>query len=99
MSNAPSEDADAKRVVSNEETPVGKDGAATITAGMPNVADLQQANMRGLRVPEIIARLTPDQRLELEARLRKKIDLRLLPMIILMCPSTHVILLAESARM
>ncbi|KAI2625013.1 MFS general substrate transporter [Hypoxylon sp. NC1633] len=40
--------------------------------------------MRGLRAPEIIARLTPEQRLELETRLRKKIDLRLLPMIILM---------------
>ncbi|OTA98618.1 hypothetical protein M426DRAFT_69448 [Hypoxylon sp. CI-4A] len=40
--------------------------------------------MRGLRMPEIIARLTPEQRLELETRLRRKIDLRLLPMIILM---------------
>ncbi|KAI1481077.1 MFS general substrate transporter [Daldinia eschscholtzii] len=40
--------------------------------------------MRGLRMPEIIARLTPEQRLELETRLRRKIDWRLLPMIILM---------------
>ncbi|KAI1104507.1 MFS general substrate transporter [Jackrogersella minutella] len=40
--------------------------------------------MRGLRAPEIIARLTPEQRVELEVRLRKKIDLRLLPMLILM---------------
>ncbi|KAI1344896.1 major facilitator superfamily domain-containing protein [Xylariaceae sp. FL0016] len=39
---------------------------------------------RGLRAPEIIARLTPEQRLELENRLRRKIDWRLLPMIILM---------------
>ncbi|KAI0099493.1 MFS general substrate transporter [Daldinia grandis] len=35
-------------------------------------------------MPEILARLTPEQRLELETRLRRKIDWRLLPMIILM---------------
>ncbi|KAI0845984.1 MFS general substrate transporter [Daldinia vernicosa] len=40
--------------------------------------------MRGLRMPEILTRLTPEQRLELETRLRRKIDWRLLPMIILM---------------
>ncbi|KAI1765161.1 MFS general substrate transporter [Hypoxylon sp. FL1150] len=43
-----------------------------------------EETVAGLRAPEIIARLTPEQRLELETRLRKKIDLRLLPMIILM---------------
>ncbi|KAI4861536.1 major facilitator superfamily domain-containing protein [Hypoxylon rubiginosum] len=84
MSNAPSEDADTKRTVSNEETVVGKDGATTKDHGLPSIADLAQANIRGLRAPEIIARLTPEQRLELEKRLIKKIDLRLLPMIILM---------------
>ncbi|KAI6090565.1 major facilitator superfamily domain-containing protein [Hypoxylon rubiginosum] len=84
MSNAPSEDIDVKNAVSNEETVSGKDGATTKDHGLPNVADLAQANNRGLRAPEIIARLTPEQRLELETRLRKKIDLRLLPMIILM---------------
>lgn len=87
MSNAPSEDIDVKNAVSNEETVSGKDGATTKDHGLPNVADLAQANNRGLRAPEIIARLTPEQRLELETRLRKKIDLRLLPMIILMCSS------------
>ncbi|KAI1643725.1 MFS general substrate transporter [Daldinia loculata] len=40
--------------------------------------------MRGLRMPEILTRLTPEQRLELETRLRRKIDWRLLPIIILM---------------
>lgn len=89
MSNAPSEDADTKRTVSNEETVVGKDGATTKDHGLPSIADLAQANIRGLRAPEIIARLTPEQRLELEKRLIKKIDLRLLPMIILMCSSAR----------
>ncbi|XXH04002.1 hypothetical protein Hte_010411 [Hypoxylon texense] len=84
MSNAPSEDADAKRTVSNEETVEEKEGATTKDHGLPSIADLAQANIRGLRAPEIIARLTPEQRLELETRLRRKIDRRLLPMIILM---------------
>ncbi|KAI1778066.1 major facilitator superfamily domain-containing protein [Hypoxylon cercidicola] len=84
MSTAPSDDADVKHTVSNEETVSGKDGTITKDHGLPSIADLAQANIRGLRTPEIIARLTPEQRLELETRLRKKIDLRLLPMIILM---------------
>ncbi|KAI1658168.1 MFS general substrate transporter [Daldinia decipiens] len=40
--------------------------------------------MRGLRMPEILTSMTPEQRLELETRLRRKIDWRLLPMIIIM---------------
>lgn len=53
------------------------------TAG--NVADLQQAVARGLQPPEIIARLTPEERIALEKHLVRKIDWRLLPMIIIMC--------------
>ncbi|KAI0838789.1 major facilitator superfamily domain-containing protein [Hypoxylon sp. FL0890] len=83
MSNPPSEKA-AEREISNEENVVGKEGETITAHDIPNVADLTQANRRGLRAPEIIARLTPEQRIELEARLRKKIDFRLLPMIILM---------------
>ena len=48
------------------------------------VANLDIARRRGLQPPEIIARLSPDERLALEAKLRRKIDLRLLPMVILM---------------
>ncbi|KAI1811403.1 major facilitator superfamily domain-containing protein [Poronia punctata] len=49
-----------------------------------NVANLEQAVRRGLQPPEIIARLTPEQRIEVEKRLVRKIDWRLLPMIIIM---------------
>ncbi|KAI1270191.1 MFS general substrate transporter [Xylariaceae sp. FL1019] len=48
------------------------------------VADLDQAAARGLQAPEIIARLSPEERIELEKRLVRRIDLRLMPMIILM---------------
>ncbi|KAI1467839.1 MFS general substrate transporter [Daldinia caldariorum] len=84
-----SEKSDLEKAVSAEETTTttaaDKDGdeKSTTVHGLPDVADLTQANMRGLRMPEIIARLTPEQRLELETRLRRKIDWRLLPMIIL----------------
>ncbi|KAI1389616.1 major facilitator superfamily domain-containing protein [Hypoxylon trugodes] len=80
-----SDKAEAERAISNDDTAIGKDEEVAIAAhGEPNVADLAQANMRGLRAPEIIARLSLEQRLELEKRLRRKIDLRLLPVLILM---------------
>ncbi len=47
-------------------------------------ANLDGARSRGLRPPELVARLSPEERVVLEAKLRRKIDLRLLPMIILM---------------
>ncbi|KAF3058301.1 hypothetical protein GL218_05363 [Daldinia childiae] len=84
MASTLSEKSDPERAVSTEETTVGKDGGTSTTHGIPDVANLTQANMRGLRMPEILTRLTPEQRLELETRLRRKIDWRLLPMIILM---------------
>ncbi|KAI2620311.1 major facilitator superfamily domain-containing protein [Hypomontagnella submonticulosa] len=84
MSNPSSDKADAERVVSNDEIAPGKDGEATHAHGESGVADLAQATRRGLRAPEIIARLSPEQRIELETRLRRKVDLRLLPMIIIM---------------
>lgn len=87
MSNSLSDKADdAKRQISNEETTISKEEeVAAASDGIPDVANLAQANLRGLRAPEIIARLTPEQRVELENRLRRKIDWRLLPMVILMC--------------
>ncbi|TGJ87002.1 hypothetical protein E0Z10_g1753 [Xylaria hypoxylon] len=56
--------------------------SANIDAG--GVANLQQAVARGLQPPEIILRLTPEERVALEKRLVRKIDWRLLPMIIIM---------------
>lgn len=43
-----------------------------------------QAKTRGLEPPEILRGLTAEQRHDLETKLRRKIDLRLLPMIVLM---------------
>lgn len=48
------------------------------------VANLDVARRRGLEPPEIIARLSPDERLALEIKMRRKIDFRLLPMVIVM---------------
>ncbi|KAH8671281.1 major facilitator superfamily domain-containing protein [Xylariales sp. PMI_506] len=44
----------------------------------------KESHLRGLQPPPFVANLTPEQRLELETRLKRKIDLRLLPMIVLM---------------
>ncbi|KAI3326117.1 MFS general substrate transporter [Xylariaceae sp. AK1471] len=79
MATVSSHISDAERVSSSRDDSKSVKGD---TAG--NVADLGQAVARGLQPPEIIARLTPEQRLELEKRLVRKIDWRLLPMIILM---------------
>ncbi|KAI2779683.1 major facilitator superfamily domain-containing protein [Daldinia loculata] len=84
MASTLSEKSDPEKAVSSEETAIGKDGGTSTIHGIPDVANLTQANMRGLRMPEILTRLTPEQRLELETRLRRKIDWRLLPVIILM---------------
>ncbi|KAI0179351.1 major facilitator superfamily domain-containing protein [Hypoxylon sp. FL1284] len=84
MSNSPVEDVDVKNTISNDEMVDDKHSTTTKDHGLPGVADLEQATFRGLRPPEIIARLTPEQRIELENRLRRKIDFRLLPMLVLM---------------
>lgn len=56
-----------------------------IEAAKP-VADnpVLEAKQRGLEPPEIIRNMSPEERARLEKKLRLKIDLRLLPMIILM---------------
>ncbi len=48
--------------------------------GLPAV----RAGTRGLQPPEFLLNMTMEQRMELESRLKRKIDLRLLPCIILM---------------
>ncbi len=47
-------------------------------------AQQDQAKTYGLEPPEAIRHLTPEERLQLETRVRRKIDLRLLPMMVLM---------------
>ncbi|KAH9906848.1 major facilitator superfamily domain-containing protein [Xylariomycetidae sp. FL2044] len=90
MSRPPSDTTDVQPVSSKDDepytTPARPDGDSKgdPSTHLSGVADLGQARSRGLRAPEIIARLSPEQRLELENRLRRKIDWRLLPMIILM---------------
>lgn len=74
--------ADAERASSSHDDAKSTRSARADTAG--NVADIQQAVARGLQPPEIIARLTPEERIALEKRLVKRIDWRLLPMIIIM---------------
>ncbi len=74
---------DAERPSSSHDDARSTKSARVDTGG--NVADLQQAVARGLQPPEIIMRLTPEERIKLEKRLVRKIDFRLLPMIILMC--------------
>jgi MFS family permease len=80
MSGPTAKGSDLEQASSHEENHIKNGGVPPPTG----VADLGGARSRGLQVPEIIAKLTPDQRLDLETRLRKKIDLRLLPMIVLM---------------
>ncbi|KAI1187355.1 major facilitator superfamily domain-containing protein [Nemania serpens] len=73
---------DAERASFSNDDSKSTKSAKVDTSG--NVADLQQAVARGLQPPEIIARLTPGERIALEKRLVRKIDWRLLPMIIIM---------------
>ncbi|KAK3378575.1 major facilitator superfamily domain-containing protein [Podospora didyma] len=47
-------------------------------------ANVEDAVSRGLQPPEFIKNLTPEHRAELEKRLKKKIDARLMPAIIIM---------------
>lgn len=53
---------------------------ASITASTSRI----NPSPRVLQPPEWIAALSPEERLDIEAKLKRKIDLRLLPMVILM---------------
>lgn len=66
-----------------------KVGPAPPTAGeqveMTSAADDGGApKVKSLEPPEIIRNMTPEQRHELEVRVKRKIDFRILPMIVLM---------------
>ncbi|KAH7026251.1 major facilitator superfamily domain-containing protein [Microdochium trichocladiopsis] len=76
MSGSPdAKDSDPERL-SNEDGHKN-----TVGAG---VVHQESAARRGLQMPAILAAMTPEQRADLEVRLRRRIDLRLMPMIILM---------------
>ncbi|RYP27642.1 hypothetical protein DL767_007572 [Monosporascus sp. MG133] len=73
---------DIEHTSSNEDRAQNpKSGQADHVSG---VAKLDDARSRGLQPPAFIANLSPDERISLERRLIKKIDLRLMPMVILM---------------
>lgn len=65
----------------NDEVESVKDTAAT---DAPVTDAMAQAKQWGLQPPEILRNMTAEERAALEKKLRRKIDLRLLPMIILM---------------
>jgi hypothetical protein len=83
MSEEPDKMVNVEHSSSIEETPSNdRDGAKNSPETTKPI--LEQARRRGLQPPEIIANLTPEQREELEGRLRRKIDLRLMPTIVIM---------------
>lgn len=45
---------------------------------------------RGLRMPEILSRMSDEERQKLNDHIRRKIDLRLLPMVILMYVMNYI---------
>ncbi|KAH8685760.1 major facilitator superfamily domain-containing protein [Tricladium varicosporioides] len=52
--------------------------------GSPTSPDVVAAPTRVFEAPESVRNMTPEQRLETENRLRRKIDIRLMPMIVIM---------------
>lgn len=64
-------DLEAKADISPHADHVGNDGVAS-------------GAQRGFQPPEAIRNLTPEDRQKLEKKLLRKIDLRILPMIVLM---------------
>ncbi|KAM3076383.1 hypothetical protein ACMFMG_007203 [Clarireedia jacksonii] len=72
MSSLPDDKIDAKHVDDRDrDSPIG-----------PSVK--VQARARALEAPEWIRDLSPEERINIEGKLKRKIDLRLLPMVILM---------------
>ncbi|RYP66371.1 hypothetical protein DL770_008812 [Monosporascus sp. CRB-9-2] len=71
-----------------EHTSSNEDRAQNLKSGQADhvsgVAKLDDARSRGLQPPAFIANLSPEERVSFERRLVKKIDLRLMPMVILM---------------
>lgn len=52
--------------------------------GSSTLPDVAAAPTRVFEAPESVRNMTPEQRLETENRLRRKIDIRLMPMIVIM---------------
>jgi hypothetical protein len=50
----------------------------------PNGVIGNTPSRRSLQPPELVARMSPEERIHIEAKLKRKIDLRLMPMIIIM---------------
>ncbi|RYP53800.1 hypothetical protein DL768_001251 [Monosporascus sp. mg162] len=71
-----------------EHTSSNEDRAQNLESGRADhvlgAAKLDDARSRGLQPPAFIANLSPEERVAFERRLVKKIDLRLMPMVILM---------------
>jgi hypothetical protein len=72
---------DVEHASSNEDAPPNYQHSSKV---VPGDGSLQATRTRGLQPPDIIAHLSPEERLVLETHLRRKIDFRLLPMIIIM---------------
>ncbi|KAK6219456.1 polyamine transporter tpo5 [Pestalotiopsis sp. IQ-011] len=69
----------------DDSPPAYLDGTKQAVEEDPNKPPvIQEAQRRGLQPPAIIANLTAEERQKLELKLRKKIDLRLLPPMIIM---------------
>jgi hypothetical protein len=83
MSNDLDSKADIERASYTEDVSPSRKEADDVSTAQ-TTSNVRRARSRGLVPPAIIANLTQEQRTELEARLRRKIDFRLLPMIILM---------------
>ncbi|RYP59209.1 hypothetical protein DL769_008643 [Monosporascus sp. CRB-8-3] len=73
---------DIEHISSNE------DRAQNLKSGQDDhvsgVAKLDDARSRGLQPPAFVANLSPEERISFERRLIRKIDLRLMPMVVLM---------------
>lgn len=69
-------DSGSDKVNSHQIDHVGKDSAIA--------AEVTQGTTRRRQAPEFIRNMTPEVRQATELRLRKKLDLRIMPMIVLM---------------
>lgn len=54
------------------------------TQHIDDLENVSHPNSLAAEAPELVRNMTPEQRLTAETRLKRKIDMRLLPMIILM---------------
>jgi hypothetical protein len=74
---------DFEKGIAAGEVESGSDGKGPIASELEAQATAGAVRMRTLQAPEFIRNMTPEERAVVEARLKWKIDLRLMPMIIL----------------